>query len=47
MSDDYFPVPAEWAASALFDREGRAADYARSVEDAMPIGWNRPGGWIG
>src|SRR3546814_18407985 len=34
MSDDFFPVPAEWAASALFDRDRRAADYARSVEDA-------------
>ncbi|WP_150290148.1 acetate--CoA ligase [Sphingobium estronivorans] len=34
MSDDFFPVPAEWAASALLDREGRAADYARSIGDA-------------
>ncbi|AEG49695.1 Acetyl-coenzyme A synthetase [Sphingobium chlorophenolicum L-1] len=34
MSDDFFPVPAEWAASALFDRDGRAADYARSIKDA-------------
>ncbi|WP_176597147.1 MULTISPECIES: acetate--CoA ligase [Sphingobium] len=34
MSDDFFPVPAEWAASALFDRDGRAADYQRSIQDA-------------
>src|SRR3546814_13857966 len=34
MSDDFFPVPAEWAASALFDRDRRAADYARSAEDS-------------
>jgi len=34
MSDDFFPVPAAWAASALLDRDGRAADYARSIEDA-------------
>ena len=34
MSDDFFPVPAEWAASALLDRDGRAADYARSIGDA-------------
>ncbi|AMK25566.1 acetate--CoA ligase [Sphingobium sp. TKS] len=33
MSDDFFPVPAEWATSALFDRDGRAADYARSIGD--------------
>jgi acetyl-CoA synthetase len=34
MSDDFFPVPSQWAAQALLDREGRAADYARSIEDA-------------
>ena len=34
MSDDFFPVPSEWATSALFDRDGRAADYRRSIEDA-------------
>ncbi|WP_257555230.1 acetate--CoA ligase [Sphingobium sp. CFD-2] len=34
MSDDFFPVPAEWASSALFDRDGRAADYRRSIDAA-------------
>jgi len=34
MSEDYFPVPAQWAEQALLDREGRAADYARSIEDS-------------
>ncbi|TWH91711.1 acetyl-coenzyme A synthetase [Sphingobium wenxiniae] len=34
MSDDFFPVPAAWAKDALFDLEGRAADYKRSVEDS-------------
>ncbi|KEQ54586.1 acetate--CoA ligase [Sphingobium chlorophenolicum] len=34
MSDDFFPVPGEWAASALFDRDGRAADYERSIRNA-------------
>ncbi|WP_022683379.1 acetate--CoA ligase [Sphingobium bisphenolivorans] len=33
MSDDFFPIPAEWAASALVDRDGRAEDYQRSVEE--------------
>lgn len=35
MSDDYFPVPDAWAASALMDRAAREADYARSVEDGQ------------
>ncbi len=34
MSEDFFPVPAQWAKEALFDRDGRAADYARSLDDA-------------
>ncbi|HKT76082.1 MAG TPA: acetyl-coenzyme A synthetase N-terminal domain-containing protein, partial [Sphingobium sp.] len=34
MSDDFFPVPSAWAASALLDREGRAEDYRRSIEEA-------------
>ncbi len=33
MADDYFPVPDQWAKNALMDRDGRAADYARSIED--------------
>ena len=33
MSDDFFPVPSEWAASALLDRDGREADYQRSISD--------------
>jgi acetyl-CoA synthetase len=33
MSDDFFPVPSEWAASALLDRDGRAADYQRSIQE--------------
>ncbi|BBD99141.1 acetate--CoA ligase [Sphingobium amiense] len=32
MSDDFFPVPKIWAEEAAFDRAGRAADYARSIE---------------
>ncbi|HJT40259.1 MAG TPA: acetate--CoA ligase [Sphingobium sp.] len=34
MSDDFFPVPPAWAASALLDKEGRAVDYRRSIEEA-------------
>ncbi|WP_340265673.1 acetate--CoA ligase [Sphingobium mellinum] len=34
MSDDFFPVPSDWAASALLDREGRAENYRRSIDDA-------------
>ena len=34
MSDDFFPVPPAWAASALLDRDGRAVDYRRSIEEA-------------
>ena len=34
MSDDFFPVPPAWAASALLDKDGRAADYRRSIEEA-------------
>jgi len=34
MSDDFFPVPVTWAKNALLDREGRAADYRRSIEDS-------------
>ncbi|WP_257539483.1 acetate--CoA ligase [Sphingobium sp. CFD-1] len=34
MSNDFFPVPATWAKDALLDREGRAADYRRSIEDS-------------
>ena len=33
MSDDFFPVSKEWAASALLDRDGREADYQRSIND--------------
>lgn len=33
MPDDYFPVPSGWAADALLNREGRAADYRRSIEE--------------
>ncbi|MGE4323682.1 MAG: acetate--CoA ligase [Sphingobium sp.] len=33
MSDDFFPVPDDWAANALLDRQGRADDYRRSLED--------------
>ncbi|WP_311268876.1 acetate--CoA ligase [Sphingobium sp. WCS2017Hpa-17] len=32
MSDDFFPVPEEWAKGALLDRAARDADYARSIE---------------
>jgi acetyl-CoA synthetase len=32
MSDDFFPVPEEWAKGALMDRAARDADYARSIE---------------
>jgi len=35
MSEDFFPVPAQWAQEALLDREGRAADYARSIDDSV------------
>jgi len=34
MSDDLFPVPAEWAASARFDPAARAADHVRSLDDS-------------
>ena len=34
MSDDFFPVPEDWAKIALMDRAARDADYARSVDDA-------------
>jgi acetyl-CoA synthetase len=34
MSDDFFPVSADWAAAALLGRARRAADYRRSIEDA-------------
>ncbi|WP_449470718.1 acetate--CoA ligase [Sphingobium chungangianum] len=33
MSDDFFPVSKEWAASALLDRDGREADYQRSINE--------------
>ncbi|WP_336974051.1 acetate--CoA ligase [Sphingobium aromaticiconvertens] len=33
MSDDYFPVPEDWARNALMDQAARAADYARSLKD--------------
>lgn len=29
MSDDFFPVPEDWAKNALMDKAARAADYAR------------------
>ncbi len=32
MPDDFFPVPGDWASSALMDRAARDADYARSIE---------------
>jgi acetyl-CoA synthetase len=38
MSDDFFPVPKIWAEEAAFDRAGRAADYARSI-DAPEAYW--------
>ena len=34
MSDDFFPVPEDWAKNALMDKAARAADYARSIDDA-------------
>ncbi|MHA6769437.1 acetate--CoA ligase [Sphingobium ummariense] len=34
MADDYYPVPAGWAAGALLDGAGRAADYGRSIGDS-------------
>ncbi|MET0249188.1 MAG: acetate--CoA ligase [Sphingobium sp.] len=48
MSEDLFPVPAQWAEQALLDREGRAADYARSIEDSDAYWLERAGrlDWI-
>ncbi len=34
MSDDFFPVPEQWATGALMDRAAREADYDRSIGDA-------------
>ena len=34
MSDDLYPVPADWAQNALIDAAGYAADYARSLSDS-------------
>ncbi|MEC3950691.1 acetate--CoA ligase [Sphingobium sp. HWE2-09] len=34
MSDDFFPVPEDWATHALMDRAARDADYARSITDS-------------
>ncbi|WP_067733930.1 acetate--CoA ligase [Novosphingobium naphthalenivorans] len=41
MVDDVFLVSSHWAASALLDKESRAADYARSIEDADAYWLNR------
>ena len=34
MSDDFFPVPEQWATGSLMDRAAREADYDRSIGDA-------------
>ncbi|CAN5283171.1 acetate--CoA ligase [soil metagenome] len=34
MSQELFPIPADWAARARMDKAGRAADHARSLHDA-------------
>lgn len=31
--EDFFPVPAEWAARAKVDAETYARDYARSLDE--------------
>jgi acetyl-CoA synthetase len=50
MAQTTYPVPADWAASALFDEAGYAAHYRRSVdepeafwaEQARRVDWMRP-----
>ncbi|WP_420144153.1 acetate--CoA ligase [Sphingobium sp.] len=34
MSDDFYPVPDDWATNALMDGAARDADYRRSIDDA-------------
>ena len=33
MSEDLFPIPADWAAHARMNQAARAADYRRSLDD--------------
>jgi acetyl-CoA synthetase len=34
MSEDLFPVPADWASATVMTRDRRAADHARSLGDS-------------
>ncbi|MCP1469542.1 acetyl-CoA synthetase [Sphingobium sp. OAS761] len=43
MSDDFFPVPDNWASEALMDKAARAADYGRSIDDAHRYWLERAG----